>query len=113
MAEAGAEVTLVARGQAALEVQSGHAVNVFAELAGTSVVLDRVHAVAPAGIFKCKPGGPDDYVYVYCQPVRGHMWEALLKAIGREDLLGDEQWADPKWRGDHRDEVNGMLGKLG
>ena len=41
--------------------------------------------------------------------VRDRMWEALLKTIGREDLIANEQWADPKWRADHKAEVNGMV----
>jgi formyl-CoA transferase len=50
---------------------------------------------APSGIFPCKPGGPNDYVYIFVTRSGEHQWHRLCKAIGREDLIGDPRFDSP------------------
>ncbi|MCH9036555.1 MAG: CoA transferase [Chloroflexi bacterium] len=66
-------------------------------------------STAPAWVYKCSPGGRDDYAYIYAgeQPV--DMWDKLLNTIGREDLIGDERYSTSEARGDRRDEVNRLV----
>ena len=48
-----------------------------------------------AGLFRCAPGGPDDYIYMTALARRSRMWNALLTTIGREDLIEDPVYSDP------------------
>jgi len=60
----------------------------------------------PATTYRCAPGGPNDYVMLLAQQ---QMWHALLKAIGREDLIGDARYETAEARAKHVDEVNAMI----
>ncbi|MFQ5934591.1 MAG: CaiB/BaiF CoA transferase family protein, partial [Dehalococcoidia bacterium] len=64
---------------------------------------------APSGLYKCKPGGPDDYVYVYASETTVDIWSKLLKVIGREDLMGDERYATGELRFQRKDEVDKIV----
>jgi formyl-CoA transferase len=65
---------------------------------------------APHGFYPCKGGGPNDYVYVFTSRWAGSRdWEGLLRAIGREDLIGDERYSAPRARYDRQDEVNALV----
>ncbi len=61
------------------------------------------------GTFRCKPGGPDDYVYLIAGPRRDRMWQALLRIIGHEELLEDPRLADPRQTAAMADEVNRLI----
>jgi formyl-CoA transferase len=68
-------------------------------LAGTS----------PSEVYPCKPGGPNDYVYVYTTRAGNHHWERLLQVIGREDLLTDERFTTPKNRQANYKQVDAIV----
>src|SRR5438874_1921995 len=46
----------------------------------------------PGGIYPCKPGGPNDYVFLMTSRANPEHWPRLLKLIGREDLIGDPRY---------------------
>jgi formyl-CoA transferase len=55
----------------------------------------------PGEALKCKPGGPNDYIYVIIQPP---VWEPLMKLVGREELVDHPDYATPEARLPHLDE---------
>ena len=61
------------------------------------------------GTFKCAPGGPDDYVYLIAYSRRPRMWHAMLRAIGRDDLIEDPDFVDPVKAAERTDEINAMI----
>ena len=65
--------------------------------------------MAPAGIYPCKPGGPNDYVYVFTSPANPEHWRRLLKVIDREDLIADGRFATREARGQHEAEIDQIL----
>src|SRR5277367_853619 len=63
----------------------------------------------PGGIFPCKPGGPNDYVYVLTSRANPEHWPRLLKLIGREELIGDPRYATPADRVAHEPDVDAII----
>ena len=64
---------------------------------------------APSGIFPCKPGGPNDYVYLFTSHANPEHWRRLLRVIGQEDLLEDPRFATREARGRHEAEIDAMI----
>jgi formyl-CoA transferase len=50
----------------------------------------------PGTTFPCTPGGPNDHVYIFCQP---QMWKSFTGVLGQPSLLDDPRFAtaDARW----------------
>ena len=64
---------------------------------------------APSGLYPCKGDGLNDYCFIYTSRAGNRHWDRLLKAIGREDLVGDERFDTPQKRWANHDEVDRLL----
>jgi formyl-CoA transferase len=63
----------------------------------------------PGGAYPCAPGGPNDYAYIYVQPMNQDMWRDFVTALGRADLLTDPRCKDATTRWEHRDALNEII----
>ena len=63
----------------------------------------------PIGVYPCKGGGPNDYVYIYASAANPEHWNRLLKVMGREDLLDDARYNTPAARTERREEVDALV----
>jgi formyl-CoA transferase len=56
----------------------------------------------PGWAVRCKPGGPNDWLYIVIQP---QVWEPLMHKIGRSDLLGNPAYDTPEARLPHLQDI--------
>ena len=62
---------------------------------------------APSNIYRCRPFGPNDYVFVHCATVE--MWKTLTRIVGRPELGDDPNYADRRDRVRFIDEIDDMI----
>jgi formyl-CoA transferase len=67
---------------------------------------NQLGAGVPGTTYRCHPGGPNDYVFIFAQQ---QMWHPLLRAIERDDLIGDARYETPDARWRHKDEVDALV----
>jgi formyl-CoA transferase len=65
--------------------------------------------LVPSALYPCKPGGPNDYVYVFTSRANPEHWQRLLKVIGREDLSGDARYDTQDARSQRAAEVDELI----
>jgi len=64
---------------------------------------------APSGLYPCKPGGSNDWVYVMTSRANPEHWSRLMTLIGREELINDPRYATPADRVKNEAEVDAII----
>ena len=70
-------------------------------------VGNRAKLTAPSNLYRCRPFGPNDYVYVHV--ANQDMWRSLARIVGRPELGDDPRYADGRARVSHGDEVDALV----
>src|SRR5262249_38220715 len=62
---------------------------------------------APSNLYRCRPFGPNDYVYIHCATVE--MWKAMVEVLGRPEIGDDPRFNDRRGRAAHQEEIDAMV----
>jgi formyl-CoA transferase len=68
-----------------------------------------VVGTAPGGLYRCAPGGLDDWCYIFASRGNEEHWRRLVKTIGREDLLSDPRMVDGATRAKNQEVVDAAI----
>jgi formyl-CoA transferase len=68
---------------------------------------NRMYGSSPVNLYRCRPGGPNDYVYVHA--ATPDMWKALMTAIGQPDYAADSRFQDRQARYEYADEIDAVI----
>jgi len=68
---------------------------------------NRIPLLAPSNLYRCAPGGANDYVYLMVNSPA--MWDGVLTTIGRTDLIGHPEYGNQRGRNHHPDELHAMI----
>ncbi len=68
---------------------------------------NRSAVAAPSNIYRCRPFGPNDYVFIHL--AGAEMWKTLATIIGRPELADDPRYADRRDRVQFIDEIDAMI----
>src|SRR4030095_12194665 len=66
---------------------------------------------APAGLYPCKGGGPNDYLYITTSRANPEHYTRLLTLSGREDLTEHARFETGDVRVQHSEELDRIIGE--
>ena len=68
---------------------------------------NRSPGAAPSNLYRCRPFGPNDYVFIHV--ANQEMWKSLAHVIGQPELIDDPRFADRAGRVAQKDELDALV----
>ena len=68
---------------------------------------NRVYNTAPCNLYRCAPGGPNDYIYIHAASIE--MWRALMRIVGRPEYGEDPRFITRQKRWPYVEEIDQII----